>query len=97
MGEHCHDHLRLCRNRRSDRLGAVGHDGLDSAGQVMIRAAEYRRNAHECREQAKRILSLEDKDALEQLARLWEKMADVREQHPELELGLQNHRAGARA
>jgi hypothetical protein len=63
----------------------------------MIRAAEYRRNAHECREQAKLIQSLEDKDALERLARLWEKMADVREQHPELELGLQRHRAGARA
>jgi hypothetical protein len=51
----------------------------------MIRAAEYRRNAQECREQAKRMQRLEDKDALERLARIWEKIADVREHDPELE------------
>ena len=28
----------------------------------------------------------DDKDALEQLAQIWEKLADVREHHPELEL-----------
>ena len=28
----------------------------------------------------------EDRDALERLAQIWEKLADVREQHPELEL-----------
>ena len=85
MGGHCHDHLRLCRNKRSDRPNRVGRGGLGSAREVMIRAAEYRRNAQECREQAKRMQRLEDKDALEQLARIWEKMADVREHHPELE------------
>jgi hypothetical protein len=51
----------------------------------MIRAAEYRRNAQDYREQAKRMQRLEDKDALERLARIWEKIADVREHHPELE------------
>jgi hypothetical protein len=51
----------------------------------MIKAAECRRNAQECREQAKRMQRLEDKDALERLARIWEKIADVREHHPELE------------
>jgi len=29
---------------------------------------------------------LEDRDALERVARIWEKTADVREHHPELEL-----------
>jgi hypothetical protein len=62
----------------------------------MRMAAEYKHHAHECREQAKLIQSLEDKDALERLARLWEKMADVREQHPELELGLQNPHSPSR-
>ena len=51
----------------------------------MIKAAECRRNAQECREQAKRMQRLEDKDALERLARIWEKIADVRD-HRELEL-----------
>ena len=35
----------------------------------MIRAAEYKRHAKECREQAKRILWPEDKDALERVGR----------------------------
>ena len=52
----------------------------------MIRAAEYKRHAQECREQAKRMQRPDDKDALEQLAQIWEKLADVREHHPELEL-----------
>ena len=51
----------------------------------MIRAAEYKHNAQECREQAKRMFRPEDRDALERLAQIWEKLADVREHHPELE------------
>ena len=50
----------------------------------MIRAVEYRYNAQECREQAKQMLRSEDRDALERIAQIWEKMADVREHHPEL-------------
>jgi hypothetical protein len=36
--------------------------------------------AQECREQAKRMQRPEDRDALERLAQIWEKLADVREQ-----------------
>jgi len=43
------------------------------------------RVAQECREQAKRMQQREDRDALERLAQIWEKLADVREHHPELE------------
>jgi hypothetical protein len=53
----------------------------------MIRAAEYKCHAEECREEAKRMQRPEDRDALERLAQIWEKLADVREHHPELELG----------
>ena len=51
----------------------------------MIMAAEYKRHARECREQAKRMQWPEDRDALERLAQIWEKLADVREHHPDLE------------
>ena len=51
----------------------------------MIRAVEYKHHAQECREQAKRMQRPEDRDALERLAQIWEKLADVREHHPELE------------
>ena len=51
----------------------------------MIRAVEYRYNAQECREQAMRTQRPEDRHALERLAQIWEKLADVREHHPELE------------
>jgi hypothetical protein len=51
----------------------------------MIRAAEYKCHAQECREQANRMLRPEDRVALERLAQIWEKLADVREHHPELE------------
>ena len=51
----------------------------------MIRAVEYKHHAQECREQAKQVLRSEDRDALERLAQIWEKLADVREHHPELE------------
>jgi hypothetical protein len=51
----------------------------------MIRAAEYKRNAQECLELAKRMLRPKDRQALERLAQIWEKLADVRERHPELE------------
>jgi len=66
-----------------------------SARQVMIRAAEYKHHAQECREQAKRVLRPEDRQALERLAQIWEKLADVREHHPELgpepEMSLQSN------
>jgi hypothetical protein len=51
----------------------------------MIRVAEYKRHAQECREQAKRMLRPEERDTLERLAQIWEKLADARERHPELE------------
>ena len=51
----------------------------------MIRAAEYKCHAQECREQAMRTQRPEDRHALERLAQIWEKLADVREHHPELE------------
>ena len=51
----------------------------------MIRAAEYKCHAQECREQAKRMQRPEDRNALERLAQIWEKLADVREHHPEPE------------
>ena len=51
----------------------------------MIRAAEYKRHAQECHEQAKRMLRPDERDALERLAQIWQKLADVREHHPELE------------
>ena len=38
----------------------------------MIRAAEYKNRAHECRELAKRMLRPEDRCALERLAQIWE-------------------------
>ena len=57
----------------------------------MIRAAEYKHHAHECREQAKLMQQPEDRDALERLAQIWEKLADVREHHPKLELEAASH------
>ena len=51
----------------------------------MIRAAEYKHHAQECREQAKQMLRSEDRAALERIAQIWEKMAEVREHHPEPE------------
>ena len=82
-----YDHFGLCCNRRFERLDRVGYDGTDySVRQIMNRVAEYKYHAQECREQAKRMQQREDRDALERLAQIWEKLADVREQHPELEL-----------
>ena len=52
----------------------------------MIRAAEYRDNAQECRELAKHRLRREDRDALEQIAQIWERLAIVPELHAEAEL-----------
>ena len=52
----------------------------------MIRTAEYKRYAEECREQAKRMQWPEERDILERLAQIWEKLADIRKHHPELEL-----------
>ena len=52
----------------------------------MLRAAEYKHNAQECREQAKQMPWPEDRDTLEQIAQIWERLASVRERHPEPEL-----------
>jgi len=52
---------------------------------IFFGAAEYKGHARECREQAKRMQQPEDRDALDRLAQIWEKLADVRERHPELE------------
>ena len=51
----------------------------------MIRAAEYKHHAQECLEQAKRMLRPEDRQALERLAQIWERLANIRQRHPELE------------
>ena len=48
------------------------------------------RVAQECREQAKRMFRREDRDALERLAQIWEKLADVRE-HQEPEMSFQSN------
>ena len=58
----------------------------------MTRVADYKRHAQECREQAKQMQQPADKDALERLAQIWQKLADVHVHHRELELELQNHR-----
>jgi hypothetical protein len=52
----------------------------------MIRAAEYKDNAQECRELAKQMLRPEDREALERIAQIWERLAIVPELHPEPEL-----------
>ena len=53
----------------------------------MIRAIEYRHNAQECRKQAKGMFRAEDKNTLERIAQIWEKLASKR--HPQLELELE--------
>ena len=55
----------------------------------MIRTAEYKDNAKECRELAKRMLRPDDRDALERIAQIWERLEIVSERHPEPELGPQ--------
>ena len=78
-----YDPSRLCRNRRSDCVDRVGRGGLGPARQVMIRAAEYKENARECRELATRMLRPEDRDALERIAQIWERLAMVPERPPD--------------
>jgi hypothetical protein len=46
---------------------------------TMDTVAEYRHNAIECRKLSHVASNLEDKEALEQLARSWEKLAADRE------------------
>jgi len=48
----------------------------------MIRTVEYKDNAQECRELAKRMLRPEDKDVLERIAQIWERLAVIRDRHP---------------
>jgi hypothetical protein len=45
----------------------------------MDTVAEYRQNATECRKLSQLASKLEDKEALEQLAQTWEKLAASRE------------------
>jgi hypothetical protein len=51
----------------------------------MRRAAEYKHNAQECRELAKLMLQPEESGSLERIAQIWERLANLRERHPELE------------
>jgi hypothetical protein len=51
----------------------------------MHRAAEYKDNAQECRELAKRMLRRDDSDALERIAQIWERLAKLPERQPEPE------------
>ena len=53
----------------------------------MIRATDYKRHARKCREQAKRMQRPEDRDALERLAQIWEKLHMVSERSSDPELG----------
>ena len=57
----------------------------------MIRASEYKHNAQECRKQAKGMLRAEDKNTLERVAQIWEKLANLRKRHPQLELEPETH------
>jgi hypothetical protein len=52
----------------------------------MIGVIEYKHNAQECRKQAQGMLRLEDKDTLERIAQIWERLANLRKRHPQLEL-----------
>ena len=52
---------------------------------TMHRAAEYKDNAQECRELAKRMLRRGDSDALERIAQIWERLAKLPERQPEPE------------
>jgi hypothetical protein len=58
-----------------DRLDRVSYGELGTARQV----PGYKDNAQECRELAKRMPRPEDRDALEQIAQIWEKLENVRE------------------
>ena len=61
----------------------------------MIRAVEYKHNAQDCREQAKQMLRPEDRDALERIAQIWERLAIIPELHPEPELEPQPRHSGS--
>ncbi len=50
----------------------------------MITAAKYKHNVQECRTQAKQMLRSDERDALERIAQIWERIANVRERHPQL-------------
>ncbi len=74
----------------SFRLGSAIHTadytaekGHSILGATMLKAAEYKYHAQECRELAERMLRPEDSDAFEQIAHIWERLANVRESHPE--------------
>jgi len=59
----------------------------------MIRTAEYKDNAQECRELAKRMLRPEDRCALGRLAQIWERRDMISEPHPDPELEPEHHGA----
>jgi hypothetical protein len=52
----------------------------------MIGIIEYKHNAQECRKQAQGMLRPEDKDTLERIAQIWERLENLRKRHPQLEL-----------
>jgi hypothetical protein len=59
----------------NDRLDRVGHGGLGTVRQF----PEYKDNAQECRELAKRMPRPEDRETLERIARIWERLENVRD------------------
>ena len=52
----------------------------------MIGVIEYKHNAQECCKQAQGMLRPEDRDTLERIAHIWERLANLRKRHPQLEL-----------
>jgi hypothetical protein len=52
----------------------------------MIGVIEYKHNAQECRKQAQGMLRPEDRDVLERIAQIWERLANLHKRHPQLEL-----------
>ncbi len=61
------------------RLGKVSEFRVFKRGILMKTVAEYRMYAAECRKLAAKTARPEDKQALETIARAWERVADERE------------------
>jgi hypothetical protein len=52
---------------------------------VMRKVADYRTHAEKCRELASSMSDTTDKETMEQLARSWERLANLRERDLEIE------------